>query len=199
MRIVIAGGHGFAADVLALCLRRGDDVAAVLPPAPGDRLAQAAGAAGIAVVCCARRVEAAHVPECDLILSAYCHAWITSAARARARLGALGYHPSLLPRHRGRDAVRWTIHMRDAIAGGTAYWMDDGADTGTIAAQDWCHVRQTDNPATLWRRELAPIGLRLIAKVLSGIDQGIVTCVPQNETCATWEPAFSTWKLSVKR
>jgi hypothetical protein len=28
------------------------------------------------------------------------------------------------------------IHMDDPVAGGTAYWMDDGTGTGPIAAQD---------------------------------------------------------------
>lgn len=48
--------------------------------------------------------------------------------------------------------------MRNPIAGGAVYWMDDGADTGNIAAQDWCHVFPTDDARTLWRRDLAPDG-----------------------------------------
>jgi methionyl-tRNA formyltransferase len=123
-------------------------------------------------------------------VAAHAHAFITAGARQATRHGSLGYHPSLLPRHRGRDAVRWTIHMGDAIAGGSAYWMDDGADTGPIAAQDWCHVLPGDDARTLWRRDLAPMGLRLLERVLAALDQGIVTATPQTEAAATWEPAF---------
>ena len=41
--------------------------------------------------------------------------------------------------------------MGDAITGGTVYWMDDGADTGPIAAQDWCHIQPGDDAKKLWR------------------------------------------------
>ena len=196
MKIVLAGQQWLGAEALKLCLRRGDEVVKVLAPGAGedgeyDRLHAAALQAGIPAETCTRRVEAAHIPPAtDLILAAHAHAFITAGARRAARHGALGYHPSLLPRHRGRDAVRWTIHMGDRIAGGTAYWMDDGADTGAIAAQDWCHVLPGDDARTLWRRELGPMGLRLLEKVLAELDAGVITARPQVAAAATWEPAF---------
>lgn len=200
MRIVIVGQQWFGAETLLLCLRRGDHVLKVItPPAGGeeyDRLYAAAQQRGVSAEIIRRRVEAGHIPAgTDLIIGAHAHAYITAQARQSARFGALGYHPSLLPRHRGRDAVRWTIHMGDRIAGGSVYWMDDGADTGPIAAQDWCHVRPTDDARTLWRRDLAPMGLRLLESVLEGLDAGQKTALEQPPECATWEPAFSTAKL----
>lgn len=201
MRIVIVGQKWLGAEALKLCLRRGDDVALVIaPPAEGeeyDRLYSAAQQVDVPAVIGGRRITEADIPAgCDLILAAHAHAFIAPSARDKTRLGALGYHPSLLPRHRGRDAVRWTIHMRDAVAGGTVYWMDDGADTGPIAAQDWCHVRPDDTPATLWRRALAPLGIALISSVLGDIDRGLVTRQDQDEDVATWEPSFKALKLS---
>ena len=196
MRIVIVGQGWMGAEVLKLCLKRGDEVIKTLAPGAGDngeydRLAAAAMQAGIPVEVCGKRVEAAHIPTgIGLILAAHAHAYITRGAREAARLGALGYHPSLLPRHRGRDAVRWTIHMRDPIAGGTVYWLDDGADTGLIAAQDWCHILPDDDARALWRRDLAPMGLRLFEKVLADIDRGVIKARPQIDAVATWEPAF---------
>ncbi|MDR1890102.1 MAG: hypothetical protein LBQ81_12115 [Zoogloeaceae bacterium] len=201
MRIVIIGQKWLGAETLKLCLKRGDTIAGVL--APGlkgeeyDRLYAAAQQSGIPVETCGRLVEARHIPpRTDLIIAAHAHAYISEPARQATRYGALGYHPSLLPRHRGRDAVRWTLHMRDPIAGGTAYWMDNGADTGPIAAQHWCHVLSTDTARTLWQRDLAPIGLCLIEQVLSDLDKGILTAVPQPDDCITWEPAFTPSRLS---
>jgi len=205
MRIVIVGQQWLGAQALQLCLRRGDDVLKVLAPGANDseeydRLYAAAMQKGVPVEVCPRRVEAGHIPPgTDLILAAHAHAFISAGARQAARYGALGYHPSLLPRHRGRDAVRWALHMGDPMTGGTAYWMDDGADTGPIAAQDWCWVRPDDTPQTLWRRKLAPMGLRLLSAVLADLDAGRVPSCPQDESAATWEPAFGSRLLSGQR
>jgi len=50
--------------------------------------------------------------------------------RARARVAAIGYHPSLLPLHRGRDALRWTIRDGDRVTGGSVYRGDRWALNG---------------------------------------------------------------------
>src|SRR6202045_1354169 len=57
----------------------------------------------------------------DLIVTAHSHARISKEALAAAKLGGIGYHPSLLPRHRGIAAVEWTIREGDPIAGGTVF------------------------------------------------------------------------------
>jgi methionyl-tRNA formyltransferase len=86
--------------------------------------------------------------------------------------------------------------MGDPIAGGTVYSMDDGADTGSIAAQDWCFVRPDDDARSLWRRELAPMGIKLFEKVLNHLGSGFVVSSPQQSYAATWEPSFTSSKLS---
>ena len=196
MRIFIAGSKWFGLEALRLCLREGFEVAGVIAPLDSGLYREAAEA-GIPVEILGGRVKARHIPAgVDLILTAHCHAFITSGARAAAKLGALGYHPSLLPRHRGRDAVRWTIHMRDAIAGGTVFWLDDGADTGPIAAQEFCHVLPGDNAERLWRRDLAPMGIRLFDRVLLALRGGVAAASPQVEQAATWEPSFSIGRIA---
>ncbi|MFZ1892428.1 MAG: formyltransferase family protein [Formosimonas sp.] len=197
MRVVIIGQKWLAEQLLRMCQSRGDDIAAVIVPNNADRLSQAAARDGIHVTA-AQRVELQHIPAgVDVILCAHNHAFVTAEARAKARLGALGYHPSLLPRHRGRDAIRWAIHMNDQVTGGTVYWLDDGADTGPIAAQEWCWVNKNDTEKTLWRDTLAPIGLRLFDKVLTSIDNGVIPAHAQDESQATFEPAFKKAHLNV--
>lgn len=194
---MIIGQKYLGAEVLKLCLARGDDVAAVSAPRLDDRLAVHALDAGIPLCQVDRRLDSNWVPDgVDLILCAHAHLFVTADARSKARYGALGYHPSLLPRHRGRDAVVWAVHMRDLVTGGTVYWMDDGADTGDIAAQDWCWIRPGDTAEGLWRRELAPMGLRLIGEALASLDAGIVPRKPQDPAMATWEPAYLAKKLA---
>lgn len=197
MRIMLIGQKWLGEQTLQLLQARGAEVALVCAPSTEDRLARLAAHEGVPCITATRRIDASHVPAgLDLLLCAHAHAYISRAAREKTRLGALGYHPSLLPRHRGRDAVRWAIHMREPITGGSTYWLDDGADTGPIAAQHWCHIAPDDTPETLWRRELAPLGLRLIAETLDKLQTGQVPATPQNNHLATWEPAFTPRPLA---
>jgi len=126
----------------------------------------------------------------DVILAAHSHDFIGRRTRLRARLGAIGYHPSLLPLHRGRDAVRWAIKMGDRITGGTVYWLSDTMDAGDIAAQDWTFIRAGDTASELWRRELFPMGVRLFRAVLHDLANGIEVRIPQDHHLATWEPSW---------
>lgn len=198
MRLMVVGQKWLGAEVLRMCIERGHDVAAVAAPDVGDRLYRAAVEAGLRVSACGQSLAPDAVPDgTEVIVAAHAHCFIPAATRAWTRLGALGYHPSLLPRHRGRDAVRWVIHIGERVTGGTVYWMTDRADAGPIAAQDWCLVRPGDTPADLWRRELAPMGLRLIGKVLDDLTAGRVIAAPQDESLATWEPAFKRPSLAV--
>ena len=189
MRVVIIGQKWLAAELLHQCHCQGYQVIAVSAPG-GDRLATEAEAYAIP------NLELYNLPECDIILCAHAHVFISAAVRAKAVHGAYGYHPSLLPRHRGRDAIRWAVHMREAVTGGTVYRMDDGADTGDIAVQDWCHIRPNDTAADLWRRELAPMGLRLFAQLLNAVRDKQLKLTPQITELATWEPAFKATPLS---
>lgn len=127
----------------------------------------------------------------DLIVAAHSHDFISQATRTRTRYGALGYHPSLLPLHRGRDAVRWVIKLRERVTGGSVYWFTETVDGGPVAAQDWCFVRPDDTAEELWRRELQPMGLRLLKQVIDEVDEGVIVSVPQDEELATWEPALN--------
>ena len=170
MKCALVGSRFFGASVFeALRNEEGVEFTSVVAPAADDRLALAAQAAGLAVhVLENPKVVPAHAiaEGTDLILAAHTHARVSNEALARSRLGGIGYHPSLLPRHRGIAAVEWTILEGDAIAGGSIYHLADGWDAGAIAAQDWCFVAAGETARELWERALAPMGLALLAKVV---------------------------------
>ena len=188
LKIIVAGQRSFAVAVLERVISDGHEVAAVWTN-EGDPLEIAAHAEDLPALIEPRAADVGDL-DADLVVCAHLHAYLPSWFRELTRLGAIGYHPSLLPRHRGKDAIRWTIAMRDPIAGGSIYWMDDGYDTGPIARQDWCHVRQDDDASSLWRRELFPMGVRLLREELSAIHRGWDTKTPQDETVATYEPPW---------
>ncbi|KAA5603787.1 methionyl-tRNA formyltransferase [Roseospira marina] len=173
MRIVVIGQKWLAATVAADLAAAGHDLHIIAPNAE-DRLAVAAHALGVPLSLHGpgRRLDGTAIPPCDLAVAAHCHVFLPAEARAAARHGVIGYHPSLLPLHRGRDAVWWTIHNGDPVTGGTVYRMDDGYDTGPIVAQEWCFVRADDTPASLWRRDLAPMGQRMLGGVVARLGEG---------------------------
>ena len=195
MRIYLCGQKTFGAEAHRLILARGHEIAGVSAPLEGgagglDRLRASAQNAGVPVMPAGHLTAATLPAGVDLIVAAHAHDFIGRKTRTRTRLGGIGYHPSLLPRHRGRDAVRWTLKMGDAVTGGSIYWLTDNVDAGPIAAQATVFIEPGTTPEELWRRELMPLGLRLLGKVLDDLAAGVVVAVPQDERFATWEPSW---------
>jgi len=169
MRITLVGSRHFGVTTLNMLRDHGVDIVRVVVADAEDRLAAAAKALGIAVTVQAspRLVVAAEIaPNTDLIVTAHSHARIGKDALAAAKLGGIGYHPSLLPRHRGIAAVEWTIKAGDPIAGGTVYHLADRMDAGAIAAQEWVFVKNGETARELWERALAPLGQKLLGDVI---------------------------------
>jgi methionyl-tRNA formyltransferase len=197
MKVMVVGQKWLGAEVAQALVAAGHELVAVAVPRLDDRLARTGLAVAADVVAAERRLsDGAVPPETDLIICAHAHCFVDAAARARARLGAIGYHPSLLPRHRGRDAIEWALRFGDSVTGGTVYQLDDGADTGPILAQDWCWIGPGDTPESLWRRELAPMGVRLLVRTAAALARGEAWPQPQRSDVATWEPAVTNRRLA---
>ena len=198
MRITLVGSRHFGVTTFNMLREHGVEVARIVVHDPEDRLAAAAKAAGIEVVVQADPgfvVAAEIAPGSDLIVTAHSHARITREALAVARLGGIGYHPSLLPRHRGIAAVEWTIKEGDPIAGGTIYHLADRMDAGAIAAQEWVFVKKGETARELWERALAPLGQKLLAEVIdyARVHKSL-PARPQDEQFATLAPSLSDAK-----
>lgn len=192
MKCTLVGSRYFGAMVFEALRNDGVDVARVVVTAEDDRLAQAAKTAGVAAVVLEnpKLVPPEAIAEgTDIIVAAHTHARVSNEALARSRLGGIGYHPSLLPRHRGIAAVEWTLIEGDPIAGGSVYHLADGWDAGAVAAQDWCFVQKGETARELWERALAPMGLRLLVQVVrQAARDGILPAQAQDERFATKAP-----------
>ena len=198
MKIYLCGQKAFGAAVFKMCVEEGHLVLGVSAPLASERdpsrpdRLRFIGEQFAVPLLPAGMLSADNLPNgVDVILAAHSHDFIGRKTRLKTRLGAIGYHPSLLPRHRGRDAVRWTIKMGDAVAGGSIYWLSDNVDAGDIAAQDWCWVAPGTTPDQLWRDQLFDLGVELFRSVLRDLAAGTVVAVPQDEALATWEPSWS--------
>jgi methionyl-tRNA formyltransferase len=195
LRITLVGSRHFGVTTLEMLRQRGVDIVRVVVADADDRLAAAARSAGIEVVvqASAKRVVASEIaPATDLIVTAHSHARISKEALAAAKLGGIGYHPSLLPRHRGIAAVEWTIREGDPIAGGSVYHLAERMDAGAIAAQEWVFVRKGETARQLWERALAPLGQKLLGEVIDHArTHRYLPAKPQDEEFATQAPNLS--------
>jgi methionyl-tRNA formyltransferase len=195
MQITLVGSRHFGVTTLDMLRQRNIEIAGVVVADAEDRLAAAAKSAGIKVVVQAdpKLVVASEIPDgTDLIVTAHSHARVSREALAKATLGGIGYHPSLLPRHRGIAAVEWTIKEGDPIAGGTIYHLADRMDAGAIAAQDWVFVKKGETARELWERVLAPLGLRLLGEVVEyAKTHKSLPAKPQDEEFATSAPKLA--------
>jgi methionyl-tRNA formyltransferase len=195
MKLMLVGQKWLGAQALVSLRKAGHEVLAVAAPSAEDRLSTGAVQLGVAAVEVGKRLEAEHVPAgTDLIVCAHAHCFISEGARKAAHRGAIGYHPSLLPLHRGRDAIEWAIRFRERVTGGSVYWMDDRADGGPVICQDWCFIRPDDTADVLWRRDLGPMGVKLLDQAVALIAAGGGTGTPQDEALHTWEPSLHTRK-----
>ena len=103
------------------------------------------------------------------------------------RLGCLNVHPSLLPANRGPDPLFWTFHDGHSETGITIHMMDEGLDTGPIAAQEKITVPDGVTYGQL-EAECAALGGKLLARSLWQLYNGIAVFTSQDESKSSYLP-----------
>lgn len=169
LKVMIVGQKWLAEQLLNWCLNQLNiKVVAVSPPNETDRLATLATTHQIPITPHGKNLTADQVPNgVDIILTAHAYCFVEKQARDKARLGAVGYHPSLLPKYKGKNAVKLSFDNGDKIVGGSLYQLDDGWDTGQVLAQRMVIVDDNDTLTSLWRDKLALVGLELFKNYLN--------------------------------
>jgi len=102
--------------------------------------------------------------------------------------GAICYHPSLLPRHRGGSAINWAVIMGDIETGLSIFWADAGIDTGPVLLQKRVPIGEDDTTGSLYFNRLFPLGVEAIAESVDLIKAGRAPRLIQDERLATYEP-----------
>jgi len=196
LKVFISGQKYFAEQVLRLCIDLGCDVLGVSCPF-GDRYIGKLAATFNIPIIEAGTLNGDTLPNgVDLGITAHSFDYIGKLTRYKPKLGWIGFHPSLLPRHRGKSAIEWAIRMRDPIIGGSIFWLNAGIDRGDIAYQDWRFVDPKCfglNPAEaakkIWQTEIQQMGIDLFKIALTDIEMGIIKKTPQDNRFSTWEPS----------
>ncbi len=193
MKIFLCGQKTFGKEVCKVLLRAGHEIVGVAPAPPGkyqDKLYGYAAVKGLPLVTDCKHLLSSNIPDgTELIVAAHSHWLISGRCIDKAKHGGIGFHPSLLPRHRGRDAVRWAVHMGDYASGGTVYRLTDKTDGGDILRQELVWIRPGWDYHDLWKA-IFPVGVRLLMEAVEDIEHGTACCIEQDESCATWEPSW---------
>lgn len=198
MNIFICGQKSFGREVMKRLYNSKHKIVGVAPPPQQkykDKMVGYAILKNIPIINDCDCLTSKDIPDnTDLIISAHSHWIISDKIIEKCKYGGIGFHPSLLPRHRGQDAIRWTIHMNDFVSGGTIYKLDNRCDSGNIILQEMIFVNKDWNYKDLWR-ELFPLGIEMIFKAVNLIEKNEQVEIPQNEEFATWEPSWERSRL----
>ncbi|MGW2519707.1 methionyl-tRNA formyltransferase [Streptomyces sp. NPDC001617] len=95
------------------------------------------------------------------------------------RHGCIGFHASLLPRHRGRAPVNWAILRGETVTGNTMMMLDPGVDTGDIVDQRTVRIGPEDTCATVYDR-VARAGAGMLLAQLPALLTGTAPRRPQD-------------------
>jgi methionyl-tRNA formyltransferase len=124
----------------------------------------------------------------DLIVSWYWTRKMPADWLALPRLGAIGAHPSVLPRHRGPDPFFWAIDSGDDVAGVSIHVLTERYDEGAVLYSETFAIGDRD--AWQLARAIDRPSLRLLRRAVRDIARGDAPRpVPQDESSATWAPA----------
>src|SRR5262245_8760997 len=199
LRIALFGQAPFGRDALTRLIEAGHDVVGVYAPPAGarpDPLAAEAEQRGLPLFRHARfRRKGAAIPElvdehrklgADLNVLAFVTVILPAEIVDGPRHASLCFHPSLLPRFRGGNALAWQIMLGATEAGVTVFRPDAGVDTGPIAVQKGgVAISPTDTAASLYFDKLYPLGLDAIAEAVVAVDDGTAVLRVQNEADAS--------------
>ena len=197
LRVFIAGQKYFGEQVLRLCIDHPRvEVVGVSCP-PEDKYIGSLAALFEIPIIPAGTLNGDNFPDgVDLGIAAHSFDYVGRRTRYKARLGWIGYHPSLLPLHRGRSAIEWAIRMREPVTGGTVFWLNAGIDRGDIAYQEHVFIKPAywamkpkEAARELWRLQLLPLGVHLMKQAIDDISQGIIKRTPQDPELSTFEPS----------
>ena len=118
-------------------------------------------------------IHTTDLAEADLAVAPLLTAFLTDEAINTPRIGTLVFHPSLLPRHRGADAIKWAFALGETYSGVTWFWPDSGIDTGDICEQEVLAILPGETPREYYNRAVIPAAMRTLQRVLWSIQGGV--------------------------
>lgn len=201
LEIAFFGQAAFGRDVLLRLIEAGHGIAGVYAPPPGGRpdpLAEEAERRGLPLFRYgALRRKGRPIPErvaehaalgADLNVLAFVTMILPEEVVEAPRHGSLCFHPSLLPRYRGGNALAWQILLGETESGVTVFRPDAGVDTGPILVQRGpVPILPHHTAASLYFEALYGPGVEAMAEAVALVDRGEAVYRPQDESQASFQ------------
>ncbi len=201
LRIAVFGQAAFGRDVMLRLIEAGHPIAGVYAPPEGarpDPLAEEAEGRGLSLFRYKRfRRKGAAISEileeyrslgAELNVLAFVTVILPPEIVDAPGRGSLCFHPSLLPRFRGGNAIAWQIILGEEESGVTVFRPDAGVDTGPIVVQrGGVRIGPSHTAATLYYQELYPLGVDAMLEAVAAVDAGTARFEPQDESRASFQ------------
>ena len=182
MRVVIIGQRVFGRAVLEAFLSRGDDVVAVfVAPEKGkvrsDALKTSALERKIPLfqfenLSSKAALETMERLKADIAVMAYVVQFVPQEFTRIPVYGTIQFHPSLLPRYRGPNAVNWAIICGEQESGVTVFRPTDEMDEGPVILQKAVSIHPDDTAGTLYYERLFPAGVQALLEAADNVVSG---------------------------
>ncbi|MGL4475620.1 MAG: methionyl-tRNA formyltransferase [Shewanella sp.] len=105
-------------------------------------------------------------------------------------MGCINVHGSLLPRWRGAAPIQRALWAGDSETGVTIMQMDVGLDTGDMLLKTYLPIEDSDTSASLYEK-LAAQGPEALLQTLTGLSDGSITAIKQDESLANYAEKLS--------
>jgi methionyl-tRNA formyltransferase len=118
-------------------------------------------------------------------------------------LGVIGFHPTALPKNRGRHPLVWTLVLGLKETASTFFFMDSGADTGDIISQVEIQIGHEDNANDLYNK-VTEVAKKQILEFVPKLALGTIERRSQNNALANvWRKRGKTdgqidWRMSAE-
>ena len=112
----------------------------------------------------------------------FCFGWSSLLKKNILELpskGVVGFHPTLLPKNRGRHPLIWAKALGLKKTGCTFFFMDENADTGDILSQKVFDIEFEDCAASLYKK-MVNVALMQISDFLPKLAENTYFRIKQN-------------------
>ncbi len=199
LRIAYFGQAPFGRDVLIRLIDAGHEIVGVYAPPAGKRpdpLAEEAESRGLPLFRykamrkqgepIAARVEEHRALGAELNVLAFVTMILPEAIVDAPPQGSLCFHPSLLPKYRGGNALAWQIIEGERESGVTIFRPDAGVDTGPIVLQKGgVTIEPHHTAASLYFEQLYALGVEAMVEAVELVASGRAGAQVQDEAEAS--------------